>query len=88
MVQFQEITFSVTSDTGTSALLEVYDQYGRALNISGVDSLFIEDLPSGNYYLSASPTSLEFGCSETTGYSLEADIKPGYQLFLPTILRN
>ena len=88
MLPLQEITFSVASDTGTSALLEVYDQYGRALNLSGVDSLFVEELPAGNYYLSASPTSQKFGCSETTGYTLEADIKPIYQVLLPILMRN
>ncbi len=87
LFNFQEISFSVTSNTGTSALLEVYDANGRALNLSGVDSLVVKDLPPGNYYLSASPTSLDFGCSEATGYTLEADFKSIFQVFLPVLIR-
>jgi hypothetical protein len=85
----QVMTFTATSNTGTSVLLELYDHQGVALAVSGVDQLVYDPaLDAGLFYLSATPVSELFGCTDEAGYTLTADFKPIYQLFAPIIHSN
>jgi hypothetical protein len=85
----QAITFTVTSITGTSALLELYDNRGIATGLSGVDQLvFDPGLGGGHFYLSATPVSEVFGCTDIAGFNLTAELKPIWQIFSPIVVLN
>ncbi len=85
----QAISFSVTSITGTSALLELYDDQGLATGLSGVDQLvFDPGLAGGQFYLSATPVNQVFGCTDVAGFNLSAEFKPIWQLFTPALFLN
>ena len=85
----QAITFTVTSITGTSALLELYDNRGIATGLSGVDQLvFDPGLGGGHFYLSATPVSEVFGCTDVAGFNLTAELKPIWQIFSPIVVLN
>jgi uncharacterized repeat protein (TIGR01451 family) len=91
------ITFTTAqvTDTQTALLpgmirLELYDQYGVALDKAGTGYLVWPDGPAGHYYLGVSPLTATFGCTDTVGYSLllEAEVKEDYLLHLPVVLRG
>jgi hypothetical protein len=83
----QVITFTTSSITGTSALLELYDHQGVALPLSGIDQLvFDPGIGGGQFYLSATPVSEIFGCMDVAGYTLSAEFKPIWQVFAPIFL--
>jgi len=81
----QEITFTVTSTT-TEVLLELYDDQGNFMGLSGTDLLHIEGVQVGKYFLSASPIAKVSGCREETGYQLLAEKNAQYVLHLPIII--
>jgi len=83
----QAITFTVTSTTSTSALLELFDSSGAGLGLSGVDLLKVDNLPAGHYTLGASPTDMSFGCADVAGYSLLADKEERYIVHLPYVIK-
>ena len=83
----QVVTFTATSDNGTSALLELYDYRGIAVGVSGIDKLvFNPGMRAGRYYVSATPVDATFGCSDVAGYTLTADFRSVYQLHLPVMV--
>jgi len=82
----QVITFTTSSITGTSALLELYDQQGLVLPVSGIDQLvFDPGIGGGQFYLSATPVIETFGCADVAGYTLLADFKQIWQIFTPAV---
>jgi hypothetical protein len=72
--------------------LELYDQYGTALNRTGTGYLIWEDGTAGHYYLGVSPLTATFGCTDTVGYSLlletELKVEEEYFFHLPVMLRD
>ncbi len=85
------ITFTV-SVTNTSTLMELWDEFGDALDVSTTGSQLVWDGDSGRrYYLSVSPQAdmvANFGCANEVGYHLEAEILPIKMLYLPIVLRS
>ena len=93
------ITFTTAqvTDTQTALLpgmirLELYDQYGTALDRAGTGYLVWEDGTAGHYVLGVSPLTATFGCTDTVGYSLlletRVSIEEEYFFHLPVILRG
>ena len=78
-------TFSVavTPVPGTGTELQLYDEQGDLLDVSGSTGLSFAG-PAGRYYLGVSPTGPAFGCAGEAGYTLEAEFT-GNQLYLPYI---
>jgi hypothetical protein len=81
----QSITFTATPVTGTVTLLELYDENGGALGITGTDQLTWTAPARGRNYLSVSPQNTAFGCVDVAGYELLAHTAPRWELYLPTI---
>jgi uncharacterized repeat protein (TIGR01451 family) len=81
------ITFTVPVITGTATLLELYDQNGDALNVTGTDELIWMSPANGRYYLSVSPRLAAFGCADVAGYELMAEMSPIEKIYLPIVLR-
>jgi hypothetical protein len=80
--------FSTPVVTNTATLLEIYDETGDALGISGLGSLMWHPTAAGTYYLSVSPLSTTFGCADTVGYHLVANILETKSLYLPLTLQD
>ena len=81
------ITFTVPVITGTATLLELYDQNGDALNVTGTDQLVWMAPANGRYYLSVSPRLAAYGCADVAGYELKAEMSPIEKIYLPIVLR-
>jgi len=82
------ITFTTQPITNTQTLLELYDENGYALNVTGINQLTWDVVEGGRYYLSVSPDplsplSMNFGPSIDVGYVLNMYIKPVRLIFLP-----
>jgi hypothetical protein len=85
------ITFTLSTVTNTSTLMELYDALGAALGVTDtVGPLVWTGVPAGRYYLSVSPLTTDFGCANQVGYALQvevADVPPPWDLYLPIVLR-
>jgi hypothetical protein len=81
------ITFTVTPVTSTKTLLELYDELGSALNVTGTTQLAWTPAAAGRYYLSASPLTTTFGCTHTVGYGLLIEQPVIYNIFLPLVVK-
>jgi hypothetical protein len=87
------ITFTVTSVTNTSTLLELYDSHGEALNVTGTTELVWTAPAIGRYYLSISPLLATYGCVEpvegrpVVSYRLQATWGPRTFVYLPIVVR-
>ncbi|MGB3716840.1 MAG: SdrD B-like domain-containing protein [Candidatus Promineifilaceae bacterium] len=79
-----DIVVSVTPLSSTT-YLELYDEHGNSLGLTGIDQFSWIDAPTGLYYLGISPMTPTFGCTNEAGYTLEADITPLYKVYLPII---
>lgn len=85
----QTITFTVTRVTDTLTLLELYDEYGTALEITGTTQLVWKAITPGHYYLSVSPLVTDtYGCANAVGYNLLAEMSTVRVIYLPIITRN
>ncbi len=84
------ITFTIPAITNTQTVLELYDEVGAALNVTGTTRLVWTPSVGGNYYLSVRPQDgIEtFGCREQTGYALRLEVEKTYTLYLPLVNRN
>jgi hypothetical protein len=84
------LTFTITSITNTQTLLELYDGHGAALNVTGTTQLFWTPATTGRYYLSVSPLTTTFGCTDAVGYDLLLTGLPTPEgpIYLPIIMRN
>jgi hypothetical protein len=85
---FQTITFTIPSFTNTQTLLELYDDEGASLNVTGTTGLEWQAPSDGRYYLSVSPLSHTFGCVDTAGYELVVEVSEITQFYFPIIYRN
>ena len=67
--------------------MEIYDDQGAALGVSGSDELVWSNSTSGRYYLSVSPppTANNFGCSSEVGYELMADKVTVPKIYIPVV---
>jgi hypothetical protein len=82
------ITFTVSA-TNTITFMELYDEFGTALGVTGSESLVWEGNPRSRYYLSVSPLLPEaFGCAGEVGYTLQAQRPSLARLYLPLVLRG
>jgi hypothetical protein len=83
----QFITFTVGPVTNTHALLELWDEAGASLNVTGTDELVWQADAAGRYYLSASPLTSAFGCIDEAGYVLQAERSYIGTFYLPVVTR-
>jgi hypothetical protein len=83
------ITFTVAPITNTQTLLEMWDEHGVALNVTGTTQLVWAPDTAGRYYLGVSPLTTTFGCAHEVGYNLllTEETAPG-RIYLPIILKN
>jgi len=93
-VQFDTLTrefivFVVTPVTNTQTLMELYDEHGAALVVTGTTQLVWTPTTSGRYYLSVSPQdgAASFGCADTVGYNLSMETLETNSLYLPLVTR-
>jgi uncharacterized repeat protein (TIGR01451 family) len=83
----QFITFTVGPVTNTHALLELWGEAGASLNVTGTDELVWQADAAGHYYLSASPLTGAFGCSDEAGYVLLAERSYIGTFYLQVVMR-
>jgi uncharacterized repeat protein (TIGR01451 family) len=81
------VTFTVVTVTNTQTLLELFDENGNALGISGTTQITWQVPESGHYHLSVSPTVQTFGCSDVVGYQLQMDRYSPPKIYLPITIR-
>ena len=83
------ITFTVITITNTIPVLELFDDKGSALDITGTTQLAWKAPSGGEYYLAVSPQTTTFGtCPDVPGYELLAEMSPpGYKVFLPIVTK-
>ena len=84
---YDVVTFTVVTVTDTQTLLELFDEDGIALNITGTTQIVWRVPESGHYNLSVSPMGQTFGCSDVAGYILRMDRYILPKFFLPLITR-
>lgn len=84
----QTISFTIAPITNTQTLLELYDEGGTALGLTGTTKLAWTPTASGRYYLSVSPLTTTFGCRETAGYGLLMEESARFVRYLPLIWRE
>ena len=81
------ITFTVAPLTNTLTLLELYDNRGTGLDVTGTTQLVWTATAAGRYYLSVSPLETTFGCADTAGYYLVAETPQTRVIYLPLVMR-
>jgi hypothetical protein len=83
------ITFTIVAITNTQTLLELWDEHGAALNVTGTIQLVWTPATAGRYYLSVSPLTTTWGCAYEVGYNLLlTEMAPARGIYLPIIMRN
>ena len=82
------VTFTVPTVTNTLTLLEIYDQDGYALGVTGSDELIWTPGVEGRYYLGVSPQQKAFGCTSQVGYDLLMRLEGMSTTYLPVVVRN
>jgi hypothetical protein len=89
------ITFNIATMTNTDTLMEIYDDQGAALGVSGSDELVWSNPTSGRYYLSVSPppTANNFGCIDKEGfeevsYELLAELVTIPNIYIPVVFKD
>jgi uncharacterized repeat protein (TIGR01451 family) len=85
----QIITFTVGPVNNTQTLLELWDESGAPLGVSGTVELAWQADTAGRYYLSVSPApgTTTFGCEDEVGYVLQAERSYIHTLYLPVVMR-
>jgi uncharacterized repeat protein (TIGR01451 family) len=83
----QYITFTVGPVTNTETLLELWDDSGTALEVTGTYELVWQADAEGRYYLSASPLTGSHGCADEVGYVLQAERSYIGTFYLPVVMR-
>jgi hypothetical protein len=82
------ITFTVASITNTQTLLELYNEHGAALDVTGTTRLVWTPTTDGRHYLSVSSLTTTFGCADTVGYNLLAETSPLSIIYLPLVIKD
>jgi uncharacterized repeat protein (TIGR01451 family) len=83
----QFIAFTVGPITSTQTLLELWDEFGASLDVTGTDELVWQADAAGRYYLSASPLTDSYGCADEAGYVLQAEKSYIGTFYLPVVMR-
>jgi hypothetical protein len=81
------VTFTVTTLTNTSTLLELFDQHGNALNITGTTQIVWEVPFAGTYILSVGPQTQDYGCVTTAGYELLMELHQPIRFVIPILYK-
>jgi hypothetical protein len=84
---YDVVTFTVVTITNTQTLLELFDENGNSLNITGISQIVWRVPETGHYNLSVSPMTESFGCSDIVGYQLRMDRYVPPRIYLPIISR-
>jgi len=84
---YDVVTFTVVTVTNTQTLLELFDENGNALDITGTTQIVWRVPDAGHYYLSVSPVAQTFGCSDVVGYQLRMERYVPPRIYLPIIVR-
>ncbi len=84
---YDEVTFTVVTITNTQTLLELFDENGNSLDITGTTQIIWRAPEAGQYYLSVSPMEQSFGCSDIAGYQLRMERYTPPKIYLPLISR-
>ena len=87
-VQANDVVTFTVEVTNTQTLLELFDENGNALEITGTTQIVWQVPEAGHYYLSVSPVVETFGCSDVVGYQIRMDIScAAISIYLPLITR-
>jgi len=81
------VTFTVSALVNTAPMMELFDGLGASLNITGTTQLAWTATDSGRYYLSISPTTDSYGCTDVNSYQLELQSYLLKRVFAPLIMR-
>jgi len=81
------VTFTVVTVTNTQTLLELFDENGNALDITGTTQIVWQVPGAGHYSLSVSPMMQTFGCSDVVGYQLRMDRSVQPRIYIPIIIK-
>ncbi len=86
-VQANDVVTFTVEFTNTQTLLELFDENGNALEITGTTQIVWQVTEAGHYYLSVSPLVETFGCSDVVSYQISMDIHRLPRIYLPLITR-
>ncbi|MBN1149328.1 MAG: hypothetical protein JXA78_18850, partial [Anaerolineales bacterium] len=91
MMAGDTVTFTVGPVTGTLPLMELFDETGVSLGITGTQQIswtmpFSGDM-FGRYYLSVSPQTPSFGCADVAGYGLTMEMFELNRVYLPLVVK-
>jgi uncharacterized repeat protein (TIGR01451 family) len=88
----ETITFTITKSVNTQTLLELVDENGELINVTGTTHLQWTAETAGRYYLGVSPlNTLEFGCTDTVSYDLTVSMETPDTtptIYLPFIIKS
>jgi hypothetical protein len=79
------VTFTVAPAINTVTLLELYNKKGDALDVTAATDLVWTPDEDGRHFLSVSPMSTTYGCTDEVGYGLLMDTIPSFDIFLPLV---
>jgi len=84
------VVFRIGPVTNTQTLMELYDEGGASLFVTGTTRLMWVPDASGSYYLSVRPqgNTTSFGCADTAGYNLLMETSEANFIYLPVVTRN
>jgi len=84
------VSFTIAPVTNTQTLMELYDERGLYLPVTGTTRLVWTFTTGGRYYMSVIPQNhvTSFGCAEDAGYNLTMEMRDGYMIYVPVIARN
>ncbi|MDY7080272.1 MAG: PPC domain-containing protein, partial [Chloroflexota bacterium] len=84
------ITFTIAPVTNTQTLMNLYDEHGAALGVTGTTRLVWTPASTGQYYLSVGPEdgTTAFGCADAAGYNLLLEVTETNNIYLPLVARD
>jgi hypothetical protein len=84
------VIFTVAPVTNTQTLLELYDEDGMALGVTGTIRLVGAFTSGGRYYLSVAPQGgvTSFGCADVVGYNLSMEMTEAEIIYVPLVMRD
>jgi hypothetical protein len=84
------VVFAIAPLTNTETVMELYDQRGASLSVTGTTRLMWIPRTGGHYYLSVSPQAgvSSFGCADEVGYNLLMEALEVSSIYLPLVTRE
>jgi hypothetical protein len=84
------VVFRIAPVTNTQTLMELYNERGASLFVTGTARLMWIPDTNGSYYLSVSPSGgiTSFGCADAVGYNLLMETSEASFTYLPAVTRN